>query len=98
MTPTGTTVVMRFDSEQFRFGPRTHQPDCGKVMQVGLGCPMFNMRRRDVIALLGSTAATWPIGARAQQAGDMRRIGVLLNRGADDPEAQARLKAFVQGL
>src|SRR5262249_12779429 len=28
----------------------------------------------------------------------MRRIGVLMNRVADDPEAQARLKALVQGL
>src|SRR5262249_60561188 len=26
------------------------------------------------------------------------RIGILMNRVADDPEAQARLKAFVQGL
>ena len=28
----------------------------------------------------------------------MRRIGVLMNRAADDPEGQARFKAFVQGL
>jgi putative ABC transport system substrate-binding protein len=28
----------------------------------------------------------------------MRRIGVLLNRAADDPEGQARLAAFQQGL
>jgi putative ABC transport system substrate-binding protein len=59
--------------------------------------PGADMRRREFISLLGA-AATLPLAARAQQAGGMRRIGVLLNRGADDPEAQARLKAFAQGL
>ena len=28
----------------------------------------------------------------------MRRIGVLMNRAADDPEGQARIAAFQQGL
>jgi putative ABC transport system substrate-binding protein len=28
----------------------------------------------------------------------MRRIGVLMNRAADDPEGQARLAAFQQAL
>src|SRR5262249_57534909 len=31
-------------------------------------------------------------------AGDMRRVGVLMSLAADDPQAQARLAAFVQSL
>ena len=54
------------------------------------------MRRRDFITLLG-VAATWPVGARAQQPDRMRLIGVLTGV-ADDPIARARNAAFVQGL
>jgi putative ABC transport system substrate-binding protein len=56
------------------------------------------MRRREFIALVGCTAAAWPIAASAQQAEQMRRIGVLMNRTADDPEGQATFAAFQQGL
>ena len=55
------------------------------------------MRRREFISFLGGATA-WPIAARAQQGGQMRRIGVLMAISADDAEAQDRITAFVQGL
>ena len=55
------------------------------------------MKRREFITLLGGAAA-WPLGARAQQADRVPRIGILESLKADDKEAQARISAFVQGL
>jgi ABC-type uncharacterized transport system substrate-binding protein len=53
--------------------------------------------RREFITLLGGAAA-WPVAARAQQAAQVRRIGVLMPFGEDHPVGQARVAAFVQGL
>jgi ABC-type uncharacterized transport system substrate-binding protein len=57
----------------------------------------IHIPRRDFVLLVSSTAA-WPFGARAQQPERVRRIGVLMNRAADNPEGQDRLAAFHQGL
>jgi putative ABC transport system substrate-binding protein len=56
------------------------------------------MRRREFITFVGSAAVVWPLAVRAQQAGGMRRIGMLLTLTSDDPETKEGLAAFRQGL
>src|SRR5947199_3056833 len=60
------------------------------------GRPMFNMKRRKFMILLG-VAATCPRAARAQQPDRVRRVGVLMGI-SDDAEGQARIAVFRQAL
>jgi putative ABC transport system substrate-binding protein len=57
------------------------------------------MRRREFVkAITASFVCAWPLAARAQQPERIRRIGVLMNLAADDPDASARVAALAQGL
>jgi putative ABC transport system substrate-binding protein len=57
----------------------------------------IHIQRREFIGTVGGAMA-WPLAARAEQAERMRRIGVLMNRAADDPYGQARVAALQQAL
>ncbi|MFY9838196.1 MAG: ABC transporter substrate-binding protein [Xanthobacteraceae bacterium] len=56
------------------------------------------MKRRELITLLCSTVAAWPLAVHAQQPKQIRRVGVLMGYAEDDPEAQFWLAAFKQRL
>jgi putative tryptophan/tyrosine transport system substrate-binding protein len=60
------------------------------------------VNRRELIALLGSAAATWPLAARAQEPGRIYRLGFLIPAPRDTAAALAlfdelRLNGFIEG-
>jgi hypothetical protein len=57
-----------------------------------------HLRRRQFITVLGGAAVAWPLVARAQQPERMRRIDVLMAYAESDPEGQALVAAFREGL
>jgi hypothetical protein len=55
------------------------------------------VRRRQFIGLLAGVVVARPLGARAQLPDPVRRVG-LIGYAEKDPETQARLAAFREGL
>src|SRR5262249_13506776 len=55
---------------------------------------MSDMKRRDFITLIGGTAVTWPLAARAQQPTPI--VGLI--KGPAAPGAGRHVAAFRQGL
>src|SRR5262249_43561156 len=58
----------------------------------------IHIRRRDALLGLGGTIAAWPSASRGQQLTRMRRIGVLLAVGENDPEGTGWFSSFKKGL
>ena len=55
----------------------------------------MHMQRRELMAIIGTAAAAWPLVARAQQPAKKPRLGVLLY---STPEEDAQAKALREGL
>src|SRR5262249_61878269 len=91
------------ESAQFSAAQRTSRPFCGTLgpctptggAQAGERL-MFDVRRREFIALLGGATVAWPLAARAQQP-SMPVIGFVSIRSADDVSSDP-IEAFRRGL
>jgi putative tryptophan/tyrosine transport system substrate-binding protein len=59
--------------------------------------PVGRPNRRALIAALGGAVA-WSVVARAQQPGQLRRIGMLMSTDESDPRERSSVAAFVEAL
>ena len=71
---------------------------CSWSVSVGAAQMVSSIGRREFVAALGGAAAAWPLTAHAQQPDRMRRIGVLMAHAESDPEFEAYLASFREGL
>src|SRR5213593_3573200 len=56
------------------------------------------MRRREVLSLLGGAVVSWPFLAKAQYIDRLHEIGVLIGFAETDPDVPPRVANFEQGL
>jgi putative ABC transport system substrate-binding protein len=56
------------------------------------------VKRRELLGVLGGAALAWPLTARSQQPGRMRRIGILHDYAEADPEGREQINAFREEL
>src|SRR5688572_22705267 len=95
MPQTATQVAYRRRARR-RYAQSRSQPlsitFCAATMRVL--SPGADMRRRQFIALVGGATLAWPLPVPAQQAGRMRRIGILLY----SKQEQATISPMLRGL